>query len=844
MPKLSVEKWEAEHRKHVKEYINEIDALYQQATNELVSLGMTYAYDPTSGRIFTFSSEKLRGKAATEVTAMFSRRLRSIIFSGITTEWAFANEKTDSWVKKLFSEPKEGYMLHNIEAMEAYQRRRIYGHTLTDRVWDYSKQHQEQIELALSVGLTEGRSATAISRDVRHLLKDPDKLFRRVQDQFGNLQLSRAAQAYHPGQGVYRSSYQNAIRLARTEINGAYREADHTRWNQLDFIVGVEVKTSKSHKAWLDKDWVPRFKKNTIIPEEICDTMAGRYPKDFKFIGWHPNCRCYAVPILSNEGVEGADWWENPQNEVTTTPKKYKNWIADNKDRIENAQKHGKLPYFLSENRRYLNIRPERTEAQKQAIISKWQARQEKYKKVTTLAANILNVAKNYPEVDASRLQELYDNYRINKMRTEATRVANLILAAKQDDMFLSKYIPNVRDWKKQFTSAELHEVYDAVEKKIADIKGKALKTHKYSTHIEQELADFEFEIKYVADPTKYKPGAIQYPTWKVSQAAFVKQFELVQDAIEWGGIQDFLQDVLKFKTKSKQFKDLVLELEIAFNSENKFKAKALVAELKEKKISLEKAATARAKKRSGEIWSDDAYSQNRKDNALWSNIRDKSGYYDREAGDKYFRPFAEDDWRRWTEAQKDVAYLYTSGSSYINEPLYTTYFGKKHGLKGEVRNSWDDINTLTDMIDKSTPFTKDVWLNRGASYGEFTGQFGVDLHRYANNPNALKGMIGEQKAFLSTAHSKSWGFVGDGRDVHKAVVYNIYCPRGTKGIYTEPYSDFGTAKRAWDGTSKLPVKNEVEVILQRGTKMRVIRAEYKDGIWFVDMEVIGQYIP
>ena len=76
------------------------------------------------------------------------------------------------------------------------------------------------------------------------------------------------------------------------------------------------------------------------------------------------------------------------------------------------------------------------------------------------------------------------------------------------------------------------------------------------------------------------------------------------------------------------------------------------------------------------------------------------------------------------------------------------------------------------------------------------------------------------------------------------AKFFYIYCPRGTKGIYTEPYSDFGTAKRAWDGKSKLPVKNEVEVILQRGAKMSVIRAEYKDGMWFVDMEVIGQYIP
>ena len=69
------------------------------------------------------------------------------------------------------------------------------------------------------------------------------------------------AQAYHPGQGVYRSSYQNAMRMARTEINSAYREADSIRWQQLDFIVGYEVKTSKSHVQWLAKFWYPRFKK-------------------------------------------------------------------------------------------------------------------------------------------------------------------------------------------------------------------------------------------------------------------------------------------------------------------------------------------------------------------------------------------------------------------------------------------------------------------------------------------------------------------------------------------------------------------------------------------------------
>ena len=66
-----------------------------------------------------------------------------------------------------------------------------------------------------------------MSRDVCGYLRNPDKLFRRVRDKHGNLRLSKAAKAYHPGRGVYRSSYRNALRLTATENNMAYRTADH-----------------------------------------------------------------------------------------------------------------------------------------------------------------------------------------------------------------------------------------------------------------------------------------------------------------------------------------------------------------------------------------------------------------------------------------------------------------------------------------------------------------------------------------------------------------------------------------------------------------------------------------
>lgn len=58
-----------------------------------------------------------------------------------------------------------------------------------------------------------------MTRDLRNYLQHPDVLFRRVRDQHGILRLSQAAKDYHPGQGVYRSSYKNARRLTATETN-------------------------------------------------------------------------------------------------------------------------------------------------------------------------------------------------------------------------------------------------------------------------------------------------------------------------------------------------------------------------------------------------------------------------------------------------------------------------------------------------------------------------------------------------------------------------------------------------------------------------------------------------
>lgn len=217
---------------------------------------------------------------------------------------------------------------------------------LSQRVWRYVGQFKEQLESALDVGLGEGRSAQELARDVKKNLREPDRLFRRVRDKRGNLVLSKAARAYHPGQGVYRSSVKNAQRLTRSEINMAYRESDFLRWQQLDFVVGFEIHRS-NHE--------PRCKC------KMCDRLQGRYPKTFKFKGWHPQCMCYAVPILMDEetfdenelgdlkaALRGTEYKKKQsRNLVTDVPDGFKEWVEENK---EASAGWSSTPYFIQDN--------------------------------------------------------------------------------------------------------------------------------------------------------------------------------------------------------------------------------------------------------------------------------------------------------------------------------------------------------------------------------------------------------------------------------------------------------------------------------------------------------------
>lgn len=329
------------------QYAARVKHLYDNAVERLLALA-TQTDIPIEGDPFSFSDNPRISQEATAIIRQLYSQVYQQIKMGVEAEWDQANEVNDKLIKYIFgSKAKKNNLAQwferNRQAQDAFFARSqaVGGMNLSQRVWKYTSSLRPELETAISVSIGEGVSASTMSRRVRQYLREPDKLFRRVRGADGKLRLSKAAQAYHPGRGVYRSSYKNAMRLTRTETNAAYRTADELRWRNLPFVVGYEVKTSNNH------------------PEpDICDDLKGKYPKDFKYTAWHPHCRCYVVPILCSQDemadlqrkiIKGEDVsrWRS-KSQVDVPPQGFVNWVRDNQDRIEAA---ATKPYFIANNK-------------------------------------------------------------------------------------------------------------------------------------------------------------------------------------------------------------------------------------------------------------------------------------------------------------------------------------------------------------------------------------------------------------------------------------------------------------------------------------------------------------
>ena len=345
---MSLNKYDQKHQDNINARARKVKAIIDEARQKAIAIAAASEYDGDGS--FFYDDYAAAGEQMDGLMYDTARQLSDNIRKGNETSWMLSAAKATAlvaWAGKHIRLPKaltekatapmenelKQFNARKVETVSpaSGKRRKL---NLSSRVWNLQGQFKQEMELAVDVAMQKGMSAADLAREVKKYLNDPEKLFRRVRDKSGALRLSKAAKAYHPGRGVYRSAYMNALRMAVTEINTAYREADYQRWQRTPFIKGIVIKVSKSNH----------------VPD-ICDELAGIYPKDFKFLGWHPFCRCHAETILPTEEELAAWDGKTPlAGTVKDVPKQFKQWVQTNASRIAKAKT---MPYFLKDNRKY-----------------------------------------------------------------------------------------------------------------------------------------------------------------------------------------------------------------------------------------------------------------------------------------------------------------------------------------------------------------------------------------------------------------------------------------------------------------------------------------------------------
>lgn len=611
-------------------YAEKVRQLFAATVNEILALnksvptldeGVMYSFDGDNMRIQKKVEALLRQLHSTTTTA---------IKKGITLEWEKANDACDKLIsscfgKEVLSSPEfSAWNNRNMAAMNAFTNRTENGLNLSKRIWQSVQQLRDEMEIAMTVAIGEGDSAQSISRKVRQYLNDPDLMFRRFRFKKGEDEQGKPIYGrkwkkrikdektgkyrwidydrsdYKTGSGVYKSSAKNAMRVARSETNIAYRRADNERWQQMDFVLGQRIQLSKNHPK-----------------KDICDKLAGDYPKDFVFDGWHVQCFCFATPILIDEDemakvteafLKGEKYTPRGK-QISEYPANFKDWVRDNKENILASRDRGTEPYFIRNNSaaidQILDPKPKeltiaekaalrheaRTPEQEAAIRNAWAERQKKHQQIKTTANNIAKVAGDYGEVNYSDLQKYIDAGDLSAMQTETKKVAQAILAAKKAEQALADIIPDAHKQHQIFTLAELRNAYNSIQKVF----------NRFSWDFADEINLQDLKKKLSYEISWMETKGRKYATWEIARDAYKRRLSDVEHKLQMFQVKNDISSELALLNTSKSniAKQLISEFNALFIDNHAdisvLKSKATL--IKDKAVELQAKRAYQAKK-------------------------------------------------------------------------------------------------------------------------------------------------------------------------------------------------------------------------------------------------------
>ena len=235
---------------------------------------------------------------------------------------------------------------------------------------------------------------------------------------------------------------------------------------------------------------------------------------------------------------------------------------------------------------------------------------------------------------------------------------------------------------------------------------------------------------------------------------------------------------------------------------------------------------------------SDDPYSPERINNAKW--------FVDKDAADEFYQKQLADIWQELSIEEKQSIIDYT-GTSYSNVNKYLR-LGKAAGFdEATIKEIQKTIDLLSGVLNKSA-LQQDTWVQRGvdaSGIGKFLKLTNFSADEIFKNKKLLLNRKYEDLAFLSTSVVKG----GGGGYKYEKFIFNIYLPKGTKALYVDPVSQYGSRRELneklidWNPTKKHEVSNyaEMEMILQKGMQFKIVKIDKNNGITYIDLWVVNE---
>lgn len=426
--------------------------------------------------------------------------------------------------------------------------------------------------------------------------------------------------------------------------------------------------------------------------------------------------------------------------------------------------------------------------------------------------------------VSADKLEDLMSQYK-DKAAATPIMVKNVSTISSEISKTV-KEINSLEDAQKALKEAQDAIIKAGADKEFTGIWKDPVTYKDYETKKDSIQAKKDYYLGQIA---KYKADTSSDPDWLKMQtdkyAGYLKQLE-------------------EFEKNGKAYSELYKNLELAQGKVKEFTPLTI----------------------SGKGFAADAYDPKVKAaSKAFSSGKD---------ADKFYRPELDKQWKNMPDKEKYAVWEYTHNSNPMNKPLsgYEETWSRS-GFVGLDKANWghedkyrslgskfkrfgtdghvdykETITNLTKAIDKAE-INADVNLVRGSDKGGFAGLLEGNLFSYKDAEAllqkdektikaALEGQVFQNHAFTSTGIAKGTGFGGE-------VKYEIYAPKGTKGIYAEPQSYFGNTISGEElykpGQSYSSIGGEAEVILQRGTEYRITEVTKDSYQLTVKMEVVGQ---